>query len=74
MQNHATYVDQPFTKMESDTTTPEFRFLDNRTVDVFFGKGWDHWSRFEKRGKNLVHVAGARITYQQYGVLLKELM
>ena len=48
--------------------------LNHRTVDVFTGKGWDNWSRFEitpsmnpNRDKYLKLVAGQNIFSSEYG-------
>lgn len=76
MQNHAQSVKVSSTngEFQSFTHEPELRFLDNRTVDVFFGKGWGKWSRFQKQGRVLKLVKGENISHEQYGILLKILM
>lgn len=43
------------------------------TVDVFTGKGWDNWTRFETNGRSLKMVAGTRVTKDEYSKLMEML-
>ncbi len=55
----------------------EVKFLDNDTVDVFTGKGWDNWTRFTiKRMKGKVFlskVSGQSLDREVFKKLCKEL-
>jgi hypothetical protein len=40
-------------------------------VDVFVGKGWDNWTRFEKSGRILKKLAGQSVTDAEYSKLME---
>jgi hypothetical protein len=47
--------------------------VSKNVVDVFTDKGWDNWSRFEKRGKHLALVGGQPVSDGVYELLRKKL-
>jgi hypothetical protein len=38
-------------------------------VDVFTGKGWDQWTRFETKGGYPKLIAGVALSDKQYGLV-----
>jgi len=56
-------------------TTANFTIfpLGHQEFDVFFGKGWNNWSRFKKEGKILKLVKGQALPKPLYELLTKEI-
>ena len=45
--------------------------VDAKFIDVFTGKGWDNYSRFEHMGKYLKLVKGVGVSDEEYKELLR---
>lgn len=47
--------------------------VSKNVVDVFTGKGWENWTRFERQGKHLKMVGGQPVSEAEYKELLTRL-
>lgn len=56
-------------------TTPDFTIysLGQQHYDVFFGMGWDNWSRFRRENHILKLIKGRPMPKDLYETLLKEM-
>lgn len=41
-------------------------------IDVFTGKGWENWSRFENTGKGLKLVSGSPVSEEAFKLVKME--
>jgi hypothetical protein len=42
------------------------KWVNENTVDVFRGHGWENWSRFQKTGNHFKMIAGQPLTTPEY--------
>jgi hypothetical protein len=52
----------------------EIRYVGKGLVDVFTGKGWNNWSRFELKDRKIVLVKGQPVSKEVYKQLWSELL
>ena len=55
-------------------TTFEIKHVSNGIVDVFTGRGWKNWSRFQIEGNKLVLKKGSPVDKQVYKQLWEILL
>lgn len=65
MQNHAASANWQSEKLESSKSLT-LKWVNENVVDVFRGRGWENWSRFEKVGNHFKMISGAPLTTQEY--------
>jgi hypothetical protein len=51
-----------------------YKHVFKNTVDVFTGKGWENWSRFQLQGKQLKLIKGQPLSKEDYTKLRAELL
>ncbi len=45
--------------------------LDNNTIDVFVGNGWDNWTRLQREGQNFKILKGEGLNREHFKEFLK---
>jgi hypothetical protein len=45
-------------------------FVHGRVYDAFWGSGWENWTRFLIKGKEVIYIKGQKITNEQKKILL----